>query len=229
MGKNQNNKGNKKNPNQMLTFQQQTNAKLLAKSCNKFGILNRYIQAGIIGTAYKECGLVPVRENLFYSEKAILRVWPNMDKSMVPKLVGNAQVLGNYMYGGKYGNLPNEGYKFRGGGYTQITYKSTYERLGKIVGVDLVADPDKIDDPAIASDVEAAFFAPEIMAGFSAKSFVKFGLESLADVTDTDKGLKVAIQINAGRGTNWQNNIVQEGYIKATPLMPEIYALIQLP
>lgn len=51
-------------------------------------------------------------------------------------------VLGN--------TLKGDGYKFRGRGYVQLTGRSNYARAGKIVGTDLVADPDAALNPNIA-------------------------------------------------------------------------------
>ena len=52
------------------------------------------------------------------------------------------------------GNIyPGDGAKFCGRGYVQLTWRINYERMGKIIGVDLVADPDKAMRPDIAADV----------------------------------------------------------------------------
>ncbi len=52
------------------------------------------------------------------------------------------------------GNLyPGDGAKFCGRGYVQLTWRANYERMGKIIGTDLVADPDKAMRPDIAADV----------------------------------------------------------------------------
>lgn len=52
------------------------------------------------------------------------------------------------------GNIyPGDGAKFCGRGYVQLTWRTNYERMGKIIGTDLVADPDKAMRPDIAADV----------------------------------------------------------------------------
>lgn len=53
--------------------------------------------------------------------------------------------------GAMLGNtVKGDGYKFRGRGYVQLTGRSNYLRAGKVVGVDLIADPDRALDPGIA-------------------------------------------------------------------------------
>lgn len=52
------------------------------------------------------------------------------------------------------GNIyPGDGAKFCGRGYVQLTWRTNYERMGKIIGVDLVTDPDKAMRPDIAAAV----------------------------------------------------------------------------
>lgn len=52
------------------------------------------------------------------------------------------------------GNVyPGDGAKFCGRGYVQLTWRANYERMGKIIGTDLVADPDKAMRPDIAANV----------------------------------------------------------------------------
>ncbi|WP_313475976.1 glycoside hydrolase family 19 protein, partial [Agrobacterium pusense] len=46
-----------------------------------------------------------------------------------------------------------DGKSWLGRGLVQLTHKVNYDRLGKIIGVDLIADPDKAMDPGIAISI----------------------------------------------------------------------------
>jgi hypothetical protein len=46
--------------------------------------------------------------------------------------------------------LQGDGYRFRGRGYVQLTWKTNYERAGRALGIDLVGDPDRAMEPGIA-------------------------------------------------------------------------------
>ena len=47
-------------------------------------------------------------------------------------------------------NRPGDGYRFRGRGFVQITGRRNYTIMGKRLGVNLVAEPDRALDPEIA-------------------------------------------------------------------------------
>jgi predicted chitinase len=49
--------------------------------------------------------------------------------------------------------LPGDGYKFRGRGYVQITGRANYAKFAKLLGVDLVGNPDRALEPTIAASI----------------------------------------------------------------------------
>lgn len=208
-----------------MTQAQRNNIDQIIVSLNKFGVTNPYLQAGILATISKESGFIPQSENLKYSVANIKRVWPQTSDADANRLANNPVALGDFKYGGKNGNAANEGYKYRGRGFNQITFKNTYKNFGDAIGVDLVSNPDLLNDPKIAADAAAAFFASELRNGKKAGSFSKFGVSDPEVVSDTTSATKVAIQINAGRGTNFNNGVVQEGYKKAVSIVDSLYEI----
>lgn len=59
--------------------------------------------------------------------------------------LNNSVKLFNYVYANRGGNnneLSGDGYKFRGRGLLQNTFKNQYATLSKILGVDLIKNPD---------------------------------------------------------------------------------------
>ena len=75
------------------------------------------------------------------------------------------EAVGNLLYGGRMGNAADEGYKYRGRGLIQLTGKSNYEKYGKMIGVNLVENPDLANDPQVASSLAAAYFADKEKRG----------------------------------------------------------------
>jgi hypothetical protein len=60
--------------------------------------------------------------------------------------------------GTRLGNTqPGDGPRFKGRGYVQLTGRDNYTRVGGQVGANLVADPDKANDPTLAGLILAQF------------------------------------------------------------------------
>jgi hypothetical protein len=103
----------------------------------RFGIADRSVQAGVIGTIAIETASTfkPVREAYWLDDqwgyeraeawrRANLRYWP-----------------------------------YYGRGYVQLTWESNYATEGAAIGIDLVSDPDRALEPWIAADALARYFA----------------------------------------------------------------------
>jgi len=202
------------------------NVQIIRNSLNKYGITNPYLQAGILATIKKESEFIPRSENLNYSYKNIKRVWPKTSDADAKRLANNPEALGNFKYGGRYGNAANEGFKYRGRGFNQITFKDNYRWVGSEIGRDLVKFPDLLNDVQVAADAAAVFFRKELKAGERAGDFKKFGVTDTTKISTLDTATKVAIQINGGRKTDFNNNILQEGYKKALNSVSGLYAAV---
>ena len=114
--------------------------------------------AYMMATAYHEVGpdLKPVRENMNYTTVAGLRnTWPSRFKTnaSAQPYVRQPAKLANLVYAGRYGNgdtASGDGWRYRGGGLPQTTFKDNYRKIGDITGVDLVTNPERILEPSIA-------------------------------------------------------------------------------
>jgi predicted chitinase len=66
--------------------------------------------------------------------------------------------LANFVYGGQFhNNRSGDGWKYRGRGFNGITFKSGYEKYSSITGIDLVSNPDRLNDINVASEVAVKF------------------------------------------------------------------------
>ena len=72
----------------------------------------------------------------------------------------------------RHGNIyPGDGVKFCGRGYVQLTWRTNYERAGKLLGVDLLNDPDL----AMSKDIAALIMRNGMKTGwFTGKAFVNY-------------------------------------------------------
>jgi len=197
-----------------LTNEQKANAIFIRDALNNVGIDSRLLQVAIISVCYKESGLVPRRENLNYSKERIMQCWPKTNPATAAAIEHNPEATGNYLYGGKYGNAQNEGFKYRGGGHNQITFKDIYADFG--------ANPDTINEPKEAARVVSVFFKRVLAQGIKLGKFKQFGATTLLDIKAQDAAIRIAIQCNAGLGTSFTNGLVQEGYKHAVAISPTI-------
>lgn len=87
-------------------------------------------------------GLNHVRENLNYSDSALLKVFPKYFKSQADaaQYARKPEMIANRVYGGRMGNgteATGDGWKFRGRGFIQITGKNNYTALAKSLEMSL--------------------------------------------------------------------------------------------
>lgn len=128
----------------------------LSKFRQKYGI-SKAMTAHFFGNIDHESGgFRIVRENMNYSASRLLQVFPRyFTKETAMQYANKPEAIGNKVYGGRMGNAPDEGYKFRGRGCLQTTGRHNYTRLGNYLGVDLISDPDRI---ATDYPLESAIF-----------------------------------------------------------------------
>ena len=98
------------------------------------------IPAYLLATAWRETGktMQPIAE--WGSQGYFDRYDPVLAGSEEQR--GRARRMGNTRQG--------DGYRYRGRGYVQLTWKTNYAKAGRILGVDLVANPDLAMEPATA-------------------------------------------------------------------------------
>lgn len=138
------------------------NMAIIISRAKKRGITNPYSVASILSIVSKESGFIPKSESLYYTAPERLRAifgneFPTVESAK--PYVKNEIATANKVYGGEYGNnTAGDGYKYRGRGFNQLTYKSAYKFYGDKIGVDLVNNPDLLNNPSVAADVMLEFF-----------------------------------------------------------------------
>lgn len=198
----------------------------IISALDEAGITNKYLQAGILATTAKETGIKPIRENLNYnSASRLMFVWPERFPTIesASPYVNNAQALANLVYGGRYGNAKNEGYKYRGAGFNGLTFRSNYERYSKLTGIDLTTNPDILNSPQVAAKVLASFYKDML----TRTNVAKYTLDHSADINNLDSGVRIAVAITAGLPSTTGGNIYREGLYKASIFAPELLAIVE--
>jgi len=86
-------------------------------------------------------------------------------------------------------------YPWYGRGYVQITWKENYERLGKILGVDLITDPDTTMVPQIAYEILIVGMLQGLFTGKKLSDYIKPGEVNYKEARRVVNGLDRASEI----------------------------------
>lgn len=137
------------------------NMNLVIDQLHKAGITDDEGVADVLAQIEDESRFIPHTESLKYKPEALAKAFPThvKDEADATKLKAQGEeAIGNRIYGGRMGNAQDEGFKYRGRGFIQITGKDNYEEIGKQIGEDLTKQPDKANDPEVAAKIVPQFF-----------------------------------------------------------------------
>ena len=181
-------------------------------------IENKKEKAAFLATIKEETGFKAKEENLNYSANKLIEMrdlWEatkntnqkqgfskleGMSDLQINELVEQGpEAIGNKIYGGRLGNAPDEGYKYRGRGLFQITGKENYSKLSKEI---FPEDPDKlVNNPDLINDSETVKKAAKSYWQKNVKAKVDFENTSTSNVMQ-----KVTNIINPGTDTKDRRN-----------------------
>ena len=151
-----------------------------------------------------ECGFSPRSENLNYRASTLRRVFPTRvrtDAFAQELAAAGPAAIGNTIYGNRYGNAQDEGYKYRGRGLIQLTFKDNYRTYGPKAGhPEIVENPDLVNDPEIAVKIACAYIESKTIT-WSSFDFGALGQQFRRAVGYADQGgSETANRIGLGRG-----------------------------
>lgn len=143
--------------------EQAANIKSMIQYMNNSGITDPITQIGILSVIGKESRFIPQSEITYRNTsnsriRSIFSKTANLPDAELDALKQDDEKFFNFVYGGRFGNADNEGYKYRGRGFNQLTFKGNYKKYGSLVGKDLVGNPDLLNDVDTAAAVAVEFF-----------------------------------------------------------------------
>lgn len=160
----------------------------LCATAPRWGINTAQREAHYIAQLAHECAeFTRLEENLNYSAKRLLEVWPRRFPlaSEAARYANNPEKLANKVYANRLGNgdeASGDGWRYRGRGPIQITGRDNYDTAGKAIGYDLVATPEALLRPAIGCDVAGWFWRSR----------------KLNELADADDIRQITLRINGG-------------------------------
>jgi len=191
-----------------LTGDKQKNAELIVEALKKYGIVNPLTQKAILSVIGKESNFIP-KDEISYkntSNERIRKIFGSRVKNLSDNELSRIKKTDEFwdvVYGGRYGNdRPGDGAKYRGRGFNQLTFKSNYEKYNNLLkqhgtNVDIVRNPEMVNNPEIAAEINALYFLNGLSSRHSKR---KFGNDDPNDFTDFEDALGAAVNANAGWG-----------------------------
>jgi putative chitinase len=107
--------------------------------------------------AHESADFMRVEENLNYSWQALRSTWPARFQSdeFAQRYHRNPEKIANLVYGGRFGNggeASGDGWKFRGRGLIQITFRDNYAAYALAAGdPGIVSNPSQLAQPRHAA------------------------------------------------------------------------------
>jgi predicted chitinase len=211
-----------------LSKDKDANARAIIKAAKSLGVTNGYTIAAILAIVSKESGFVPQSEASYAKTSAarIKKIFGGFKKyseSEVDVIKKDPVKFFDIIYGGKYGNASNEGYKYRGRGFNQITFKGNYKTYADETGLNLVNDPDLLNTVDAAAKCVIAYFKRNVKkAPDTIKSKYNFtDINSFKNLNDATGAIYHA---NAGWGKSYSEIVAdstggrKKSFDKAGPL-----------
>lgn len=195
-------------------------AQKIVDALKKYGIVNPLVHQAILGVISKESGFNIARSEVPYNSTPNARIRKifgarvkDLSDDELTSLKKNTTKFWDRVYGSddptgmsqKYGNdSPGDGAKYLGRGLNGLTFKSNYKKYTDLlrkngVNADLVANPELLEKPDIAAEVNALYFLEGLASRESEK---KYGNQNPNDFKDLSTAVKAATNANAGWGRN---------------------------
>lgn len=130
----------------------------LAGAMQEFGISTTMRAAAFLAQlGHESRGLTRFEENLHYSAQRLVQVWPKrFTRALAEVYARQPERIANYVYANRNGNgneASGDGWKYRGRGPIQLTFKDNYSDAGEALNQPLVEQPDLALTPAIGARI----------------------------------------------------------------------------
>lgn len=160
---------------------------------NKYGVNSALRRLHFFTQLIAESNGKPQSESLYYTtingaKNTFYSPFKGKSNTFIASYLRNSEKMANYVYANRGGNgneVSGDGFKYRGRGFFQNTFKDQYVKLSKELGVDFIKNPDLLNEEANAMLAALIYWRDS-------------NLNKYADVNDLDG---VSDVVNIGRKT----------------------------
>ena len=208
----------------------QANINAIVAAMNRKKITNKFTQAAILSIVSKESAFIPRNEGSYVKTsasriKSIFKAMRKYSDDEVDRIKKNPKQFFDIIYGNKYGNGPDEGYKYRGRGFNQLTFKALYSEAQRGTGHKIVSDPDLLNTIEVASDCIVFYFLERISA-MPSKYKTQYNTSgNINDFKTLNDAVGAIYHANAGWGNSYSLLVADStgGRRKAFSVAPSLY------
>ena len=174
-------KATKKKPNK-------ANIQTVLRKCQEYGVyLPTQIQYILATVLHETAGTFnPIKE---YGGRKYFESRYDPFKASTPELRERAVRMGNTKIG--------DGAKYCGRGYIQLTWKSNYQKMSDLLGMDFVSNPNLVLDSEISADILVIGMRDGLFTGKCLDDYIEYGkcdfLGARKIVNNKDKRNKIAL------------------------------------
>ena len=192
--------------------QQQSVIDGLLSACDDQGIDNEFVKIAILSVSGKETNFRPQAEIGYGGtpNSRLVEIWPYLKKisdSDLTRLKKDNVAFFDNTYGGKYGNSEyKDGYKFRGRGPNQLTFKDNYKNITKVSGIDFTTNPDWLNDPIKGGVAGVTYLVDRMKTVPSDLAQYK----DLNTVPNLETAILIVFRANAGWGKDISDSLHQQ-------------------
>ncbi len=159
----------------------------LREAMRRYGINTpRRVAHFLAQIGHESAGLYRVSENLNYSGKRLLEIFPrHFSAESAAAYANRPEAIANRVYANRMGNGPEasgDGWRYRGRSPIQLTGRDNYAQMQHLTGLPLTAQPELAERIEAGAEIAAAWWREN-------------GLNTLADRDDV---LAVSRRINLG-------------------------------
>lgn len=186
-----------------LTSQQRANIDIIIKAAKDAGINNNLVIASILSIVGKESNYIPTPEKSYRNTsndriRSVFSKTRSLTDAQLTELKKDDVKFFNFVYGGLFGNnTQNDGYRYRGRGFNQITFKNNYILASKDVGRSIVLNPELLDNPDIAAKALIGYYLRNY--GSAVRSGIYPINQDINSVQRSDTAYNVIYNINRGK------------------------------
>lgn len=196
-----------------LTPEEKANANAIVVQAKAKGITNPYSLAALLSIVGKESGFHLKAEGSYrgtdnarirkifgdrlagYNDAALTALKQN-DIAFFDAVYGYKTAVGR-----QNGNtMPGDGWKYRGHGYNQTTFKNTLAKIGKQIGANLVDHPELAETTDVGAKMVVQYFLNTFDTGKKLGKLALYNSTGINDFKNFNDSLNAFYHANAGWG-----------------------------